>query len=610
MKEAHEKPQHPTEPGPTSPMEVEELPSYFEEPEPEPRWKRILSNRTFLVVVVLAVVAGTGIAFAPGLYREIKARRALAILAAAEEAMRLGNLDLASEKMRVGFSMSPGDPRVLRILTRFRTEAGDPDSYAMLYGWVADGSATVTERLALAGIAIKRNDPALASRVLDSLPAQLPPALDAGRILARANLLANGGQLAEAARILREASLPADQARRIRLVLGTLLLSTSPDTRAEGWQILESLGNSDTGEGLAALRQMAAHQLSTRQNEWSPDRLIHHPLHTYSDVLLGAQVRIGESGGMREKIVQELIAGAPELEMNNRCSLARWLLASRFPERVRGIFSTADLASSEPAFLVVADALAAQERWEELRAFLNSAQRPQLDEAVRQLLLARVAGQLGDPIATDACWQTVRQNLPFSNPETIRQIADYALKAGHSEIAKQGIELLVERRLATPADFAGLVRMIPPNAPATEALVLMDKFLAAYPQIPEVRSDQAYFSLLAGRNVEACRATADELFRQKPEYLAFLSVLALAELRLGHPAEAARLYDGREIAWKDAPSHFKVIRIAVLSANGLSAEADALRLTLDPLTLRPEEQELIQKREAAKKNGLPAGAIR
>jgi hypothetical protein len=610
MKEGAEKPQNPTEPGPTNPTGVEELPSYFEEPEPEPRWKRILSSRNFWIVVVLVVLGGSGIALAPGLYREIKARRALAILAAAEEAMRLGDLDLAREKMRVGFSMASGDPRVLRILTRFRAEAGDPDSYAVLCGWVADGSATVTERLALAGIAIKRNDLALASRVLDSLPTQLPPALDAGRILARANLLANGGQLAEAARILREASLPADQARRIRLVLGTLLLSTSPENKAEGWQILESLGNSDTGEGLAALRQMAAHQLSTKRSDWSPDRLVHHPLHTYSDVLLGAQVRIGESGGMREKIVQELIAGAPELDMNDRCSLARWLLATRFPERVQGIFSAADLASSEPAFLVVADALAAQGQWEELRSFLDTAQRPQLDEAVRQLLLARVAGQLGDINAADACWQAVRQNLPFSNLETIRQIAAYAMKAGHTEIAKQAIELLVERRLATPADFAGLVRMIPPNAPATEALVVMDKFLAAYPQIPEVRSDQAYFSLLAGRNIEACRATADELFRQKPEYLAFLSVLALAELRLGHPAEAARLYNGREIAWKDAPSHFKVIRIAVLSANGLSAEADALRLTLDPLTLRPEEKELIQKTDAAKKTELPSGAIR
>jgi hypothetical protein len=560
--------------------------------------------------VILAVLAGLTITFGPRGYREIKAWRALAILSSAEEAIRLGDYDLAREKMRTGFAMAPGDPRAIRILTRFKAEAGDQEAYDLLSGWAADGSATTTERLALAGAAIKKNDPALAGRVLDSLPAQLPPALDAGRILARANLLANEGRLAEAARMLREASLAAEEGRRIRLVLGTLLMSTSPETEVEGRQILESLGESDTGEGLAALRQLAARQLNSRRIEWSPNRLVHHPLHTYSDVLLGAQVRMGEPGASREKIVGELAAGAAGLSINDRCLLARWLLAMRLPGKVREIFSDGELASSEPAFLVVADALAAQEQWEEVRALLNSKERPPLDEAVRQLLLAKIAGQLGDSIAADACWQAIRQNLPFSNPETIRQIANFALKTERTATARQAIELLVERKVATPADFAGLVRMVPPNAPATEALGLMDKFLAAYPQIPEVRNDQAYLSLLAGRQIEASRATASELFRQKPEFLAFLSTLALAELRLGKPAEAARLYAGREIAWNDAPPHLKVVRIAVLIAIGLTAEADALRRTLDPLTLRPEEQELIQEPDAMKKSGQPAGANR
>ena len=580
----------------------EELPSYFEEPDPEPRWKRVLTGRKFRISVILVVLAGAGIASAPRLYREIKARRAIAILAGAEEAMKRGDPDAAREKMRAGLSMAPGDQRVLRILTRYKAEAGDMDSFAILAVLVADGSATPAERLSLACIAIKRNDFAQASRTLDSLPRKLPPDLDAGRILARANLLANEGRLAEAARMLREASLPADQMRRVLLVLGTLLLTTSPGTEAEGWRILESLGSSDAGEGLAALRQMAAHQLSNKRIEWSPDRLIRHPLHTYSDVLLAAQVRMVEPGARREKIVGELVTAAPGLDINSRCSLARWLLEARFPGRVKEIFSTGDLAANEPAFLVVADALAAQERWEDLRSLLNAAHRPSLDEAIRQLFLAKVAGQLGDREAADACWQAIRRNLPFSNPDTIRQIAAFALKARRTESARLALELLVDRKAATPGDFAGLVRMVPPNAPAAEALALMDQFLAAYPQIPEVRGDQAYLSLLAGRDIDASRATAGELYHQQPEYLAYLSAFALAELRIGHPTEAARLYEGRQIAWKDAPSHLKAVRIAILEANGLATEAEALRSTLDPATLRPEEQALMRKPAAAPKD--------
>lgn len=596
MKEEPETPQNTVESGASDPADADELPPYFEEPEPEPWWRRIFSGRAFWISVILAVLAGTAIACGPRVYREIKARRALAVLAGAEEAMKLGDPGAGGEKIRTALLMAPGDPRVLRIFARYKAEAGDPDSAAMLGGWVADGSATAAECLALAGIAIKKNDSAMAIRALDALPGQLPPDLDANRILARANLLANEGRLPEAARVLREASLPADQMRRIRIVLGTLLLKTSPDTEAEGWRFLNDLGNGDSREGLAALRLMASHQLSTKRAEWVPDRLLRHPLHTYSDVLLGAQVRMEKPGDGREKIVGELIAGAPALDINARCSLARWLLAMRFPGRVRELFSTGDLEASEPAFLVVADALAAQGRWVEVRSLLNAAQRPSLDEALRQLFLARVAGQLGEPDAVDACLRAIRPNMTFSNPDTIRQIADHALKTGRTESARNAIELLVERKVATPGDFAALVRTMPPAAPAAEALALLDKFLAAYPQIPEVRNDQAYLSLLAGRNIEGSHATASELFHRQPEYLAYLSVLALAELRLGHPEVAARLYEGRNIDWTPAPSHLKVVRIAVLSANGFSAEAESLRTTLDPAALRPEEQELIKSR--------------
>lgn len=576
------------------PTGSEENPSDSEDEEHDPEfsWKRLLLGRKFWISVIVAALAGAGIAYGPGLYREIKARRALGIIAGAEEAMKRGDEGAALEKLRTGFSMAPGDLRVLRILRRYKAEAGDPDSAAALAGMVADGSATVEERLALAGLAIKKKDSALAARALDSLPGQLPPDLDARRILARTYLLANEGRLAEAARMLREAWLPPDQMQRIWLVLGSLLLTTSPETEAEGWHTLENLGSGDTREGLEALRQMADHQISTKRTGWQPDRLLVHPMHTYSDVLLGAQVRMAEPEAGREKIVEELVAGASGLGIDDRCSLARWLLVRGFPEQARGIFSAGDLAASEPAFLLSADALAAQNRWEEVRSLLNEKQRPPLDEALRLLFLARVARQLGDSDASEAYWQTLRPHMPFSKPNTLRQIADDALKAGHPERARHAIELLVERKEATPGDFAGLLRMLPPNATTDESLALLDKFLAAYPQIPEVRGDHAYLSLLLGRDIEASRATAGELFQQQPKYLAFLSVLALAELRLGHPAEAARLYEGREIDWKDAPAHMKAIRIAVLRANGLAAEADALSSALDPASLRPEEQEL------------------
>lgn len=582
---------------PVEPVHGEELPSYFEEPEPEPRWKRALASRTFRISVILAVLAGILVSFGPALYREIKARRALAIFAGAEEAIQRGDAMEAQEKIKVAFSLAPGDPRVIRILTRYKAVTGEQKAFETLIGWLENGSATPKECLALAGIAIKKQDASAARKALDSLPANLPPDLDLERILAHSNLLANEGRFAEAAQKLREANLPADQMRRIQLVLGTLLLTTSPETEEEGRNILRDLGKSDTAEGLAALRQLASHHLSTKPGGvWDEgNRLLGHPQHTFADVLLCNQIEIAQSGADRERVLGDLISSSRKLDIKDRVVLAQWLLAMQAPSRVEGIFSREDLASSEPAFLSVADALAAQGRWEDIRTLLNFPQRPQLDEALRQLFLSKVARQLGEEEAGDVHWQAVFRELTFSPIQTIRQVVAYALSIGRKDSARRALELLVDRKEAQPGDFTALIQIIPPTASAEETLAVLSKFQAAYPKIPEVQSDSAYLSLLTGRDLDASYATAKELAALHPDYLSYLSVLALAELRRGRPADADRLYEGRQIDWSNACTHFKVVRIAVLEANGRPAEAETLRATLDPAQLRPEEQELVKK---------------
>jgi len=594
MRDPEEK-QAPAASGSREPLD--ELPSYFEEPEPEAAWKRFVSGRAFRAGAAAVLLAGLAVALGPRLYREVKARRALGILAAAEEAIRLGDVAAAREKVRAGFSMAPSDPRVVRILTRYKAEAGDLQAYQTLAGWVTDGSATPEECLAFAGIAIKRKDSAAALKALDSLPASLPPDLETGRILARANLLANEGRFTEAARMLRDARVPDDQMRRIRLVLGTLLLATSSATEEEGREILRDLGKGGSGEGLAALRQLAARHIATSPSgEWAEsDLLLNHPRHTFADVLLCNQIRISQPGADREKLTGDLIASARKLDVRDRCALAQWLLAMQSPARVQEVFSPDDLASSEPALLAMADALAAQGRWSDIRSLLTGDRRPPMDEALRQLFLAKVARQLGED--EDAHWQAVRRELAFSPVPTIRQAAAYALSVGRGDSARQALELIADSKEATPADFAELIRLIPPSASAGEALDALNQFHSAYPQIPEVRGDIAYLSLLTGRDTDASLATARELAARYPDYLSYLSILALAETLQGHPAEADRLYEGRQIAWDAALPHFKMIRIVVLRANGRLAEAEALQATLNPSLLRPEELELLEKAE-------------
>ena len=573
-----------------------ELPSYFEEPEPVSWWKQIHLKKYFWASAGALAVIAVVILLAPGAYRGLKARRALAILAGAEEAMARGDEALAREKFHVGFSMAPGDPRVNRILTRLNAASGDPASIDVLVGWLKDGAATPEECLALSAAANRKGDFVLAARALDALPKKLSPDLEAARVLARGSMLAKSGHVAESVQLLSSASLPEKQARRVRLALGTLLLVVPESDVGQGRSILQALGESGSEEGLEALRRLARFQLSSNGTfGWdNASRLLKHPLRMYQDRLLYARIQLGSAGADREKVIGELINESKNRDLADRRLLAQWLMAINELAQVESLFSADELAGSEPVFLAFADALAAQGRWSEIRSRLESPKRPPMDEALRQLFLALVAGRMGEPDSDH--WKAVSRELPFSPDQAVRQVAGQSLKTGQVPLAKQALELLVERKKATQAEFIALVKLLPPDAPAEQALAVLSRFKSAYPELPELKGDCAYLSLLAGQDVIENYSIAQDLAEKHPAYLSYVTTLALAELRLGHAANAARLYEGRQIDWGAANPHFKVVRIAVLEANGDSAEADVLRATLDPKQLRPEEVELIKRR--------------
>jgi len=88
---------------------------------------------------------------------------------------------------------------------------------------------------------------------------------------------------------------------------------------------------------------------------------------------------------------------------------------------------------------------------------------------------------------------------------------------------------------------------------------------------------------------------AEQLVQREPASLPHRTLLALARLRLGKPADALAVYNGLHIPRNVSSPSAVAVHAAVLAANGKEEEARAEAASVNPDQLLPEEQALIAK---------------
>ena len=155
----------------------------------------------------------------------------------------------------------------------------------------------------------------------------------------------------------------------------------------------------------------------------------------------------------------------------------------------------------------------------------------------------------------------------------------------------------------------GLIRCQPRDTPAAKMIPLYDELLSAAPGMADARGDLAYLKLLAGEDIAEASANAQTLLGQQPDNLSRISVAALGKLRTGDPKGALALYTGKTIDWTIAPEQWRVVRLAILSANGEGDSADAQLTVLNTASLRPEERALLTLYTSPASNSLKKPAL-
>ena len=137
----------------------------------------------------------------------------------------------------------------------------------------------------------------------------------------------------------------------------------------------------------------------------------------------------------------------------------------------------------------------------------------------------------------------------LGKPENLAYVARYAEQIGARAEAAKAYRRLAERKETALSGFLGLLRCQPRNAPAADLLPIYREFIQQFPNLAEVKNDEAYLSLLCHREIEQAAASAGQLYARYPTMLSFISTAALAELRLGNPERADALYSKYQIDW-------------------------------------------------------------
>jgi len=586
------------QPAPKTPAE---LPSYSLDDSDEPvGWRRWIRGwRLAVTLTVLAFLVGSAFGARP-LYRELKARRALAIAEQAGAAIDRGESAEASTLLRQAALMAFQDERVADRVTFHAARAGDMASVAEIGKKMDAGEASAEEVLVFGERSLGAGRAADVTRALEYLPKDLPPDQDVQRTMVQAGLLAAQQQPAQAESVLREAlaRVSDPESDELRVLLANLLLSGDDRTRVdEARQLLEQAAAGDGANSLAALRVLAMSQAglspdAQQQLDAIITRLRAHPDCSAEDELFIARLVVSSNPDRKDEAVQTLVARLREnnATIDERAAAARWLIGLQAHDAVLELVSPAEAGSHAGALMTLLDAMSGLGRWDDCSQLIETNRGGTVPDTLYHLFRARIAGTRNDDATEEAEKRQLRQVMQFAELPHVLFAARYAETVGWKPEAFAAWRILASDSGAKADALRGQIRNFPPTATAADGAAIANELLALQPQDPSARLSAAFFALLAGQNIEASAATAEEFLAADPKSVDIRRVAALARLRTGKAANGLSILpdDNGDPRWQ-------TLRAALLRAAGRKSEADRVAAKVDPTTLTPEERTMLTK---------------
>jgi tetratricopeptide (TPR) repeat protein len=288
----------------------------------------------------------------------------------------------------------------------------------------------------------------------------------------------------------------------------------------------------------------------------------------------------------------QIYEGSAELADETLAALAGWLNKIGRPAKTLEVLPQARAAQRQDLFLPYLDALAALQRWTDIKDVLTSERFP-IPPVLQHMYFAVAQTHLGSATGATNEWQRA---LEVANTaEKSLALAKYAEQNAVNDIAEAAYSEAIKIAPKNREAYTGRLRVAMAAGHTAQAQTIAAEIAQLWPDDATARIQDSYLRLLLGASdgaAEGAEHDAEVLVRKEPRNWLARATLGLARLRLGRTKDALTAIRDLRVTGVEPPGPLAV-RAAILAANGYEegARNDARILGAKPLL--PEERALI-----------------
>jgi tetratricopeptide (TPR) repeat protein len=581
-------------------------------------------RRLFLLALPVVAALAAAIYFAaPPIGGAIKAWQSRRLARQAFAMIDQKQWSEANAKARDAYLLHPSEPEAWRAIARglYRTGQGT----AALEWWKKvdeEHRLTLEDRRDFTAAALAAGELATAGTQIDQLLAQQGGTTPLDVLLA--------GQLA----VRRsDGVLTIDYAERVMAdkrakpyeVLSAAVLVLSVTTRdspphISAWKRIEDLatnpGNEASLEALVFLAQQQSLAPQQPLARLTPDTslslgsattpqptttmgllkiadaLEKHPNARPYHKLLALQLRVQHDPPLLYEFARQAVERFGSGDDETLAALAAWLNGVGRPQKTLDLLPLDRAAKRQDLFLQHINALAALERWNDIKEVLSSERFP-LEPVFQHMYLAAARTRLGETTAATNEWQRALEAA--NTPEKLLALANYAEQNHANDIADAAYSAAIKLVPKNRPAYAARLRLALASGRTAEAQTVAAEIVQLWPDDAAARNQDAYLRLLLGATdgaAEAAERQAQVLVAEEPSNWAARATLGLARLRLGRKEDALKAFRDVRATGSEPPGALAV-RAAILAVNGYEEGARGDARNLGGEHLLPEERALI-----------------
>jgi hypothetical protein len=322
------------------------------------------------------------------------------------------------------------------------------------------------------------------------------------------------------------------------------------------------------------------------------DALENHPDARPYHKLLAFEVRARQDPILIDQFVADAIQRFGNGDDETLAALGGWLNKIGRPAKTLDLLSQAHAVQRQDLFLPYINALAALQRWSEIKDLLTS-EHSVVDPMSQHMYLAVAQAHLGLVTAATNEWQRA---LEMANtPEKALALAKYAEQSSVNDIADAAYSIASKIVPKNRGAYDGRLHLAIKSGNTSQAQTIAAEIAQLWPEDAEAHNQDAYLRLLLGASGDTAKAAerdAQLLVAREPRNWQARATLGLACLRLGRNKEALAAIREPRVTGAE-PAGPLAVRAAILAANGYEdgARNDARLINAKPLL--PEERTLI-----------------